>query len=88
MLQARIHAQLRPGISAKVTAQLGGSVGAGGHYEIYDGPYEAEPDFTGQELATKGKLMRDNVAVQPIAVASVSNNAGGRTIYVGGTSNA
>ncbi len=72
------------GIQVKVSVRLG----KGGSYEAYEGPYTAEPDFAGQTLPTKGKVMQDDVTVQPIAVASVSNTAGGRTIYIGGVSNA
>lgn len=59
--------------------------GSGG--ESYDGPYTVTPDFETQELATKDKLLKDNVTVDPIAVARVENPAGGKTIFIGGIFN-
>lgn len=59
--------------------------GSGG--EPYDGPYTVTPDFEAQELATKDKLLKDNVTVDPIAVARVENPAGGKTIFIGGIFN-
>lgn len=59
--------------------------GSGG--EPYDGPYTVTPDFETQELATKDKLLKDNVTVDPIVVARVENPAGGKTIFIGGIFN-
>lgn len=59
----------------------------GGGGEPYDGPYTVTPDFKTQELATKDRLLKDNVTVDPIAVARVENPAGGKTIYIGGIFN-
>lgn len=59
--------------------------GSGG--EPYDGPYTVTPDFETQELATKDKILKDNVTVDPIAVARVENPAGGKTIFIGGIFN-
>ena len=55
--------------------------------EPYDGPYTVTPDFETQELATKDRLLKDNVTVDPIAVARVENPAGGKTIFIGGIFN-
>lgn len=55
--------------------------------EPYDGPYTVTPDFEAQELATKDRLLKDNVTVDPIAVVRVENPAGGKTIYIGGIFN-
>ena len=55
--------------------------------EPYDGPYTVTPDFETQELATKDKLLKENVTVDPIAVARVENPAGGKTIFIGGIFN-
>lgn len=52
--------------------------------EIYRGDYTVDPDFTKQSLPTKSKLMVDDIAVNAIEVQRVSNNAGGRTVYIGG----
>lgn len=59
----------------------------GGGGEPYDGPYTVMPSFETQELATKDKLLKDNVTVDPIAVARVENPAGGKTIFIGGIFN-
>lgn len=59
--------------------------GSGG--EPYDGPYTVTPDFETQELATKDKILKDNVTVDPISVARVENPAGGKTIFIGGIFN-
>lgn len=59
--------------------------GSGG--EPYDGPYTVTPDFETQELATKDRLLKDNVTVDPIAIARVENPAGGKTIFIGGIFN-
>ena len=59
--------------------------GSGG--EPYDGPYTVTPNFETQELATKDRLLKDNVTVDPIAVARVENPAGGKTIFIGGIFN-
>ena len=53
----------------------------------YEGPYSVTPQFEDQVLETKDKLMLDDVTVDAIAVSSVSNPAGGRTVYIGGTVN-
>jgi len=50
----------------------------------YAGEYEVDPDFTGHTLLTKNKLLLENVVVNPIEVASVSNTSGGKTVYIGG----
>lgn len=59
----------------------------GGGGEPYDGPYTVMPSFETQELATKDKILKDNVTVDPIAVARVENPAGGKTIFIGGIFN-
>lgn len=53
----------------------------------YTGDYIVDPDFATQILGTKEKFMLDDVTVNPIEVARVSNPAGGRTIYIGGEIN-
>lgn len=55
--------------------------------EVYAGVYNVEPNFEQQTLRTQNKLMRNDITVNPIAIASVSNNAGGKTVYIGGTIN-
>lgn len=55
-----------------------------GESNPYTGDYTVDPDFDGKVLQTRQKYMRDNVTVNPIQVESVSNPAGGRTVYIGG----
>ena len=55
-----------------------------GEANPYTGEYTVDPDFDGKVLQTRQKYMRDNVTINPIQVESVSNPAGGRTVYIGG----
>ena len=55
--------------------------------EPYKGEYTVKPKFDTQTLATKDKLLREDVTVEAIEVARVSNPAGGTTIYIGGITN-
>lgn len=52
--------------------------------EVYRGAYSVEPDFTEQVLATKNKMLIDDVTVNAIEVQRVSNTSGGKTVYIGG----
>lgn len=49
----------------------------------YEGPYTVTPDFTNQVLETAEKMMSDDVIVNEIPVAEVTNPAGGLTLTVG-----
>lgn len=53
----------------------------------YTGKYKVEPCFEAQILETKEKTMLDDVEVSAIEVQRVSNVAGGRTVFIGGTLN-
>jgi len=53
----------------------------------YKGDYVVDPRFEAQTLETKDKIMSDDVTVNPIEVARVSNPSGGKTIFIGGTTN-
>lgn len=55
--------------------------------QIYEGPYSVAPTFEDQTLRTRDRLMHDDVTVDAISVSSVSNTAGGRTVYIGGIIN-
>lgn len=55
--------------------------------DAYDGEYVVDPDFIGKTLETSGKLMRDDVTVNPILVSKTINISGGNTVYIGGTIN-
>jgi len=50
----------------------------------YDGPYEVTPDWEATTLATKNKKVERDITVVAIPFESVSNLAGGRTVYIGG----
>ena len=52
------------------------SSSAGGIYPIYTGEYDVIPQTYEQYLATKNKLMTDNVTVEEIPYAEVSNDYG------------
>ena len=49
----------------------------------YDGEYDVTPMLTEQELATRDKLMRNNVTVREIPIVSTSNPYGGQTVVIG-----
>lgn len=55
--------------------------------DAYTGEYVVDPDFTGTVLQTSGKKMLDDVTVNAIEVARVSNPSGGKTVYIGGILN-
>lgn len=51
--------------------------------EVYDGEYEVTPKmFEGQTLATKNKLMEDDVVVLEVPYYEVDNTSGGTTVYI------
>ena len=50
----------------------------------YTGPTVINPDFVGTSLPTKNKVLAQNITIKPIEVQSVSNLAGGKTVYIGG----
>ena len=52
--------------------------------DLYKGAYNVKPDFYGTTLETESKFMTDDVTVEPIEVARVSNTSGGTTVYIGG----
>lgn len=52
--------------------------------EEYEGPYSVTPRlYYGDELATRGYLMRDNVIVNAIPVVQTTNIYGGQTVVIG-----
>ena len=50
----------------------------------YEGEYEVTPTFADQTMETSGLLMEEDVKIEAIPVARVSNNAGGMTVIIGG----
>lgn len=53
----------------------------------YTGDYVIDPSFVKSTLPTKDKLLLEDVTVNPIEVARVSNPSGGTTVYIGGITN-
>lgn len=50
----------------------------------YDGSYEVEPAINREQvLGTRNRVLRDDVTVHEILVASVSNPQGGQTVTIG-----
>lgn len=58
-----------------VTKYIGG--------EPYDGDYSVTPKVDSQTMATKGKIMTDDVQIKSIPFFNVSNTSGGSTVYIG-----
>lgn len=74
-LQAKMH-------TAEVV--LKATIASGGIVPTYEGDYRIAPDFLGQVLPTRDKLLREDVTVEPIYTSQVENLAGGYTFYIGG----
>lgn len=55
--------------------------------EPYEGEYTVDPDWGAQSLATRNKVMSDDVTVNAIYYSEVSNHSGGKTVYIGGEFN-
>jgi hypothetical protein len=55
----------------------------GGDVEEYDGSYEITPKAEEQILPTAYKVMRNDVTVNKIPYAEVTNPAGGTTVIIG-----
>lgn len=56
--------------------------GSGGTLPYYDGDYNVVPKVTNQVLETKNKSMRDDVTIEEIPYAEVSNPQGGVTATI------
>lgn len=53
-------------------------------YNVYDGQYILTPlPSVDQILRTKNKLLTEDIIIEPIPYAEVSNNAGGKTVTIG-----
>lgn len=66
------------------TGRISGSLDVTGSVQtVYDGDYVVDPRFVSQTLETQGKVMRDDVTVNEIAVSAVQNPQGGNTIWIG-----
>jgi hypothetical protein len=51
--------------------------------EYYKGNYIVTPNIDEQTMDTNGKMMSDDVTIKAIPFFNVSNNAGGKTVYIG-----
>lgn len=51
--------------------------------DYYTGSYDVTPMVDAQSLATKDKLLTDDVRVQSIPYYDVGNTSGGSTVYIG-----
>lgn len=51
--------------------------------EPYEGDYSVTPKVDAQTMATKGKVMTDDVLIRSIPFFNVSNTSGGNTVYIG-----
>lgn len=51
---------------------------------FYEGPYRITSAFHLQTLATKLKILKDDINVDPMPYSEVSNMAGGITVNIGG----
>lgn len=58
-------------------------VGTGRDVDDYKGPYEVTPTLDGFDMPVKDTAMHDDVKVNPIPIAKVSNDAGGYTYIIG-----
>lgn len=50
---------------------------------VYEGEYEVTPAVQAQTLSTAGKLLQNNVKINEIPFAEVSNTSGGTTVTIG-----
>jgi hypothetical protein len=57
------------------------TVGASG--ESYDGSYVVIPEVKEQQMKTKNKYMTDDVTIEAIPYAEVSNTSDGITVTIG-----
>ena len=57
-------------------------IGSGGRLPNYDGDYTVIPKVYEQTLETKNKSMTDNVTVEAVPYAEVSNPSGGKTANI------
>jgi hypothetical protein len=55
--------------------------------DIFDGSYIYTPKFIQQIIETRNKTLKDNITLEAIEVARVSNTSGGKTVYIGGIFN-
>ena len=71
-------------VNQKLNVDFGQYTGGTVDADPYEGEYNVTPSFKTAELATKGKVLTDNVTVEAISVNKISNTAGGSTVIIGG----
>ena len=71
------------GVLANRTKRLTGTISKNSTAQYYDGPYTVDPSANSSiVLETDGYLMGDNITVNKIYYAEVSNMANGLTAYI------
>lgn len=75
-------------VVGKTKDKLTGVIGqSGGNFPKYEGEYEVIPSLAEDiTLETAKKVMTDDVTVKKVPRYDVSNEAGGKTVYIGGMS--
>lgn len=54
-----------------------------GKAEAFEGPYEVTPKLEEQTIPTASKVMRNDMKIKEIPIATVSNSSGGNTVIIG-----
>ena len=72
-------------LNAEYEGEIGDVIVVAEHdLPTYTGPTVINPDFVGASLPTMNKVLAQNITIKPIEVQTVSNLAGGKTVYIGG----
>lgn len=74
--------QMSGTINVSGNIQAGISAASGGVFQMYNGSYDITPSVDSQTLATKDKLMSNNMVVEGIPYYETSNDYG-YTVYIG-----
>ncbi len=84
-LQLDIQSTLNLDIDLIETPEINLTIeeGGGSPLPYYDGAYQVTPRKVEQVLDTKNKSMRDDVTIDPINYAEVTNPQGGKTATIG-----
>lgn len=77
-----ITGTLAPHGTIGATIQPGGSA-----IERYPGPYDVTPTPDGQTLPTARRRMTEDLTIEPIPYAAVTNQSGGWTVTIGDVDN-
>ena len=59
------------------------ATGSAESYPTYVGTYEITPSVDEKILATENKILKQNITVNKIPYAEVTNNTGGMTVTIG-----